>query len=113
MAHISNNIKYDKKKAYLVKYGYVPSIDSTIESKSGICHDYAVLTAAMLRSVDIPTKLIMGYKSDILAYHAWNEVYINGEWEIIDTTYDSAYAEKAVEINMIKNAKDYKLEKIY
>lgn len=111
--YVTNNIKYDKKKANSVKYGYLPSIDSTIETKTGICHDYSVLTAAMLRSVDIPTKLIMGYKSDITSYHAWNEVYLNGKWEIIDTTYDSAYAEKTVSINMIKNISDYRVEKTY
>ena len=52
-------------------------------------------------------------KSDITSYHAWNEVYLKGKWEIIDTTYDSAYAEKTVAINMIKNASDYRVEKIY
>lgn len=111
--YVTNNIKYSDKKADIVKTGYIPSIDATLNSQSGICYDYAVLTAAMLRSLDIPTKLIMGYKSDIEKYHAWNQVYLNGKWISIDTTYDSAYVQKGVPINMIKDDKDYKIEKIY
>ena len=79
----------------------------------GICYDYAVLFAAMLRSVDIPTKLSMGYKSDINYYHAWNQVYLNGKWVNIDTTYDAAYAQEDLSTSMIKDAKEYRIEKTY
>lgn len=111
--YITDNIKYDDEKAYAVESGYIPYIDATLKSQSGICYDYAVLTAAMLRSLDIPTKLIMGYKSDIKKYHAWNQIYLNGKWVNIDTTYDSAYVRKKVPISMIKDAKEYRIEKIY
>lgn len=110
---VINNVKYDYNKANTVQAGYLPSIDATLESNSGICYDYSVLTAGMLRSIGIPTKLIMGDNVDIRDYHAWNEVYINGKWQIIDTTYDSAYAEKNILINMIKDASDYKVKKEY
>ena len=45
----------------------------------------------MLRSQDIPAKLVKGYASWTDVYHAWNEVYIasEGRWVIVDTTYDS------------------------
>ena len=45
----------------------------------------------MLRSVGVPTKLVMGRKNDIKEYHAWNQVYLadNNEWINIDTTYDA------------------------
>ena len=111
--YIINNIKYDNKKASTVQPGYIPSIDSTLKSQLGICYDYAVLFAAMLRSVDIPTKLSMGYKSDINYYHAWNQVYLNGKWVNIDTTYDAAYAKEDLSTSMIKDAKEYRIEKTY
>ena len=111
--YVTKNIKYDNKKANTIQAGYIPSIDAIIKARSGICYDYAVLTGGMLRSVDIPTKLVMGYKSDIKEYHAWNEVYLNGKWTTIDTTYDAAYVQKDVPIKMIKNSKEYKIEKIY
>jgi len=111
--YITNNIKYDNKKASTVQKGYMPSIDSTLKSQSGICYDYAVLAAAVLRSVDIPTKLLMGYKSDIKDYHAWNQVYLNDKWVNIDTTYDAVYIQEGVSTSMIKDAKEYKIEKTY
>ncbi|NMA86235.1 MAG: transglutaminase domain-containing protein [Tissierellia bacterium] len=111
--YITANIKYDDKKASTATTIYTPAIDDTFSSQSGICYDYAVLTAGMLRGVDIPTKLNMGYKSDIKDYHAWNEVYVNGKWEIIDTTYNAAYVQNNASIEIFKNAKEYKLEKSY
>ncbi len=111
--YVVNNVKYDSNKANMVQAGYLPTIDSTLESKSGICYDYAVLTGAMLRSVDIPTKLIMGYNVDIVQYHAWNEIFIDGEWKTIDTTYDSAYAKKNMKLDMIKDKSDYQVTKTY
>lgn len=111
--YVVNNIKYDYPKASTVKAGYLPTIDSTLASNKGICYDYSVLTAGMLRSVGVPTKLIMGYNSEIAEYHAWNEVYINGTWMTIDTTFDSAYAEKNIAIKMVKDKSQYTTSKEY
>lgn len=110
--YIIENIEYDKNKAKKVTSDYLPSIDGVFTKQSGICYDYASLFAAMLRSVDIPTKLVMGYKSDLNEYHAWNQVYYRdtNKWITIDTTYDAG-ADK--DVNMIKKAKNYTIKKIY
>lgn len=71
---VIENITYDEAKAESVQTGYLPDIDSTLAEKTGICFDYAALTAAMLRSQRIPAKLEIGYSGDI--YHAWISVYI-------------------------------------
>ena len=42
--------------------------------------DYASLSAARLRSMGIPTKLVTGYVGEDELYHAWIMVYIDGEW---------------------------------
>ena len=60
--------------------GYVPDPDATLASGTGICFDYASLGAAMLRSLGIPCQVITGYVSPDDVYHAWNMVYIDGEW---------------------------------
>ena len=60
--------------------GYIPDPDRTYEERTGICFDYASLAAAMLRSLGIPCKIITGYVSPDGIYHAWNMVYIDGEW---------------------------------
>jgi transglutaminase-like putative cysteine protease len=88
--YIVNNIKYDFLKTNYISDDYVPDIEAVIESKKGICYDYAALFAGILRSEGIYTKLVKGYKNDMNAYHAWNEVLLEGEWVLIDTTYDAA-----------------------
>jgi transglutaminase-like putative cysteine protease len=82
--YIVETIKYDTAKANKVAAGelngYLPKVDDTLETSKGICFDYSALFAAMLRSRNIPAKLIKGYVtvSSKPVYHAWNEVYIAG-----------------------------------
>ena len=80
--YILNNVVYDYDKADKVVKGelngYIPVVDVILNNKKGICFDYSSLMGAMLRSVGIPTKLIMGYVAPNNAYHAWNDVYIKG-----------------------------------
>ncbi len=111
--YIINNVKYDYDKKNSMSTDYIPSIEGTLKSSQGICYDYAALFAAMLRSVDVPTKLIMGYKNDINEYHAWNQVYLKDtkQWVTIDTTYDSIKAKGKSPYAMIKNVSDYSLLK--
>lgn len=72
--YVIKNISYDDDLAANVQADYLPVIDRTLESKKGICFDYASLMAALLRSQNIPTKLVVGYSGD--AYHAWISVYL-------------------------------------
>ena len=72
--YVTDNITYDKALAASVTSGYIPDPDSVLAKKKGICFDYASLTAAMLRSQGVPTRLVIGYASPNI-YHAWNEVY--------------------------------------
>lgn len=113
--YIINNIKYDNAKASSLHSSYIPAIEEVLQSQKGICYDYASLFAAMTRSLDIPTKLMMGYKNDIKEYHAWNQVYLKdtNEWITIDTTYDAALKKGNISTSMIKNEKEYKIEKQY
>jgi len=85
---VVENVAYDYKKIENLKYNYLPNIDSTVETGTGICYDYSSLLASMLRSQGIPTKLVKGYTSWTSVYHAWNEVYLASEdrWVVVDTT---------------------------
>ena len=98
--YVISNITYDEEKAQNIEAGYLPDIDETLSSGTGICFDYAALMTAMLRARDIPCKLQIGYTSDIK--HAWIDVYIrsrgwvnhaisfDGEsWNRMDPTFDS------------------------
>lgn len=100
--YIVDNIVYDDEKAAAIKAGYVSDPDETIKTRKGICIDYAVLAATMLRSQGIPTRVEVGYMADG-TYHAWISVYsdragtINELFELREknwTTLDPTYASK-------------------
>lgn len=106
--YVTENIKYDDKLAETVESGYLPDIDTTMDTKKGICFDYASLMAAMLRSQGIPTKLVVGYSGD--AYHAWISVHLEeigwvddiiefdgADWVLMDPTLAANNSSKAVE----------------
>jgi transglutaminase-like putative cysteine protease len=96
--YVITNVEYDYEKAENVQSGYLPVVDDTLETGKGICFDYAALMTAMLRSRGIPSKLVIGYTSDI--YHSWISVYtkeqgwidnvieFNGkQWRMMDPTF--------------------------
>lgn len=113
--YIIKNFKYDKSKISNISSNYIPNIDSVYKDSKGICYDFAVLYAAMLRSVGIPTRLVMGYKKDINTYHAWNQVYLkeSKKWIIVDTTYDSLLLSNSRKPSMIKSSTQYQTDKVY
>lgn len=112
--YITSKISYDEEKANTVQSGYIPNIDQVLKEEKGICYDYSVLFAAMLRSSGIPTKLLMGYYNNSSVYHAWNQVYNKDErkWITLDTTQDS-FNRKLIRSNYIKDENKYKVEKYY
>ena len=106
---------YDTEFAKIAKSGYLPVIDETYEAKMGICYDYAVLFAGVLRSIEIPTKLVMGYASDIgkgEEYHAWNQVYVGGKWVEYDATA-GASAYQAGKVYASAGTRKMQIVKVY
>ena len=98
--YVINNITYDYQLAATVASGYLPDVDAVLESGKGICFDYAAVMSSMLRSQNIPCKLIVGYAGTV--YHAWINVYIDGvgwvdhliyfngeDWSMMDPTFVS------------------------
>ncbi|WP_337103189.1 transglutaminase domain-containing protein [Paenibacillus sp. YIM B09110] len=111
--YIINNIKYDYDLAANISTDYLPSIDKTLSTKKDICYGYSSLFAAMLRSVGVPTKLVMGDTEYVSVYHAWNEVFLNGKWVIIDTTVDAGLKKSNKKFDLIKDASKYSAAKQY
>lgn len=85
---MTHTITYDTAKAEQLSNttGYVPDPDDTLAAQTGICFDYASLAAAMFRSLGIPCQIVTGYVSPNDVYHAWNMVYIDGEWVSAEIT---------------------------
>ncbi len=112
--YILNNIKYNLGKTNLPS-SYIPNIDSTLASKDGICFDFSSLFAAMLRSVGIQSKIVMGTSPNVNGYHCWNEVYLEktNTFVTIDTSYDSQVKDAKLSYEMIKSDSLYSKDKEY
>lgn len=110
---VVKNYSYDNAKAKNINdiaktAAYIPDVTNVYNAKKGICYDYSVLMAAMLRSVGVPTKVVTGYTPNAEVYHAWNNVYANSKWNVIDTTYDAQMYRAKQKYSMYKNFSDYK-----
>ncbi len=113
--YLLEHMSYDYNKAGRVANvnNYIPVIDDTYISELGICYDMSSLFASILRHNEIPTKLIMGYTPNVPTYHAWNEVYIDGEWLVLDVTYDVGASEANAQFTMLKSPDLYNTAKEY
>lgn len=111
--YVTSHISYDYNKINAVNTSYVPDVDAILACNTGICYDYAAVTAAMLREAGVPTKLVKGYRSDNANYHAWNEVLIGGQWVTIDATFDATARQNGQAYEMKKDAGMYKADKAF
>lgn len=119
--YVIENVTYDDEKAASIQKGYLPDIDSTLETGTGICFDYASLTAAMLRSQGIPARLEIGYSGEV--YHAWISVYteetgwidkiieFSGDaWTRMDPTFASGNGNTKKILKYIGDGSNYTLQ---
>lgn len=68
--------------------GILRDAAEVLKSKEGVCRDYAVLTAALLRGAGIPARMISGlvYQDGSFYYHAWVEAFDGKAWFGVDST---------------------------
>lgn len=122
--YVVKNLTYDKQKAQTVQSGYLPVVDKVLAEKKGICFDYAAVMTAMLRSQDIPTKLVTGYTGS--AYHAWISTYteetgwVEGiiffdgvSWKLMDPTFASSSNSSDAIMKYIGDGKNYTEKYLY
>ena len=122
--YVVNNITYDTELAENVKSGYLPVLDRVLESKKGICFDYAALMTGMLRSQSVPCKLVVGYAGEV--YHAWisvytekdgwidNAIYFDGTaWKRMDPTFAASGNRSEEIMKYIGDGSTYTVNKIY
>jgi transglutaminase/protease-like cytokinesis protein 3 len=106
--HIYQSIEYPNKFVEAAKNDSLYShliADLVIKRKKGICDGYARLFKTMCDYERIPCVLITGYadwqvelnsSSKYTENHAWNAVYINKKWKLIDVTWASGYCDETV-----------------
>jgi len=115
---------YNIMKAQTVESGYVPDLDTVFRTRKAICFDYASTMVAMLRSLGVPTKLVIGYSGSV--YHAWinvyteesgwitGVVYFNGEeWCLLDPTFADTSKSEADFKEYIGDATNYVQKYVY
>ena len=121
--YVVANITYDEEKAATVQSGYLPNLDEILEIKKGICFDYAAMMTAMLRSQEVPCKLVVGYAGSI--YHAWISVWTeeNGwvdgaiffdghTWKRMDPTFVSSAENREEILEFVENG-NYTVKYLY
>lgn len=121
--YVVSNLSYDYDRAATVKSGYLPDLDAVLAEKKGICFDYGALMTAMLRSQEIPCKLVVGYAGK--TYHAWISVWTEEEgwidgaiffdgkvWHRMDPTFASSGAGDPEIMDFIQNG-NYTVKYLY
>ena len=121
--YVVDTLRYDYDKAATVTSGYLPVLDTVLKEKKGICFDYAALMTAMLRSQEIPCKLVVGYADEV--YHAWISVWTEKDgwvdgviffdgsvWKRMDPTFASSGDRSAEIMDYIEHG-NYKVKYLY
>jgi transglutaminase-like putative cysteine protease len=68
------------------------SASDTLASGAGVCRDFAHLTIALLRSLNIPARFVAGYDYGAdpalgpTDFHAYVEAFVGNRWFIFDST---------------------------
>jgi len=98
-AHLRDSGKYTYSLDLSIKDSSIdPVEDFLFNRKSGNCEYYATALALMLRSLDIPSRIVSGFKGGIWNEsgrylevqqrhaHVWVEAFIDNEWVTLDAT---------------------------
>lgn len=91
--------KSDKKKysSKEIKEKENKEVIKTLKSKKGVCQQYSRTFQSLCEAIGIQCKFIGGYgranatKSGLGEKHAWNAVYLNDNWHLVDATWGAGY----------------------
>jgi transglutaminase-like putative cysteine protease len=68
--------------------GVLRNANDVLTTKEGVCRDYAILTATLMRAANIPARLASGLVNwdGEFYYHAWVEIWNGKRWLGVDST---------------------------
>ena len=86
-----SSMSYEAREAAAMAYDqvagqYHQNNNVTLASRYGVCQDYAELFRTMCIRAGIPCILVTGMGNG--GSHAWNMVYVDGQWLYVDCTFD-------------------------
>lgn len=60
----------------------------TVDSRRGVCRDFAHLGIALCRAINVPARMVVGFLHELqpMDLHAWFEAFIGGRWFTFDAT---------------------------
>ncbi|XP_046575354.1 kyphoscoliosis peptidase-like [Haliotis rubra] len=95
---IAENISYDAFGVRLKTYGRQDA-ERVLQKRQGVCEGYANLFLSLCSEVGIPCKMVIGFSKgrnynpeigftpESETAHAWNIVYVSGQWLPVDVTW--------------------------
>ena len=80
---IASEIRYE----YGASHMSTSALD-TLESRRGVCRDFAHLGISLCRAIDIPARMVAGYLHELepMDAHAWFEAFVGHRWFSFDAT---------------------------
>lgn len=94
---ITQNYSYDYELQKQIENGtYLDQSDedkleNVLKTKKGVCDNFSILFHELAKRQNIKSKIIIGIAKDnqkmIIGSHAWNAVFVDNKWLIIDVTW--------------------------
>lgn len=92
---ISYNIQYDQDGVKNGLYSYNFNATDVLHKRSAVCTGFSVLFKDLVSRQGIPVEVIEGYSRNVnqegkhhdAPDHAWNAVYLDSSWQLIDLTW--------------------------
>jgi len=93
LSETMRRVVHDHINAKDLSVGYAAASE-VARTRQGDCTEHAVLLAAMLRAVELPSRVASGVvyvdefagRKHVFGYHMWTQVYLNGRWIDVDAT---------------------------
>lgn len=87
----AKNVRYDEHKAFTWRVDPDEGALRTLNTRLGVCRDYAALAVALLRASGIEAHEVVGKAGSgyDVAGHAWLEAHIGDRWVQMDPTFAS------------------------
>lgn len=107
---IATNINYDIENMYSVDFDNSDSakISRPLQTRKGVCANYAALFYALCVKLNIRSYIIDGYtkQNGIVdnASHAWCAAFVEGSWFLFDPTWGSGYANNGKYYKKLNNS---------
>jgi transglutaminase-like putative cysteine protease len=88
---VHTNVRYETGSST----PHITAVD-IFERRVGVCRDFALLSVALCRALNIPARYTCGYLPDIaveppdgpMDFHAWFEAFLGGRWYTFDARHN-------------------------